>query len=351
VPRIAQILERGVAGPRPWHRGVSRPWLWTFGRSVARRLEWPPHVRVVAVGGATLGGSGKTPLAIACAMELSAVARTILVGHGYRGAVRRTRFVLPSDALGAVGDEAIVAARDLEASGLGARVVVGPTRSAAMAWAAGKADILVLDGVCQTAPTRASLALLAVDAAKPWGNAAALPPFGDLRAPVSMLLEACDAIVPIGDRAGPSLGFAQPGRTMPIWPASVESRGAWLHAGRSSTAPRSEQLLLSWETLRPLRVGLVTAMARPDRVVRDLALRGVRPCAVVCAADHGPVGAGAVRACFKRAQAERVEVWLSTPKCALHVDGARLGAPVAVLEYGLGLPPTLAALLRAIALP
>jgi tetraacyldisaccharide 4'-kinase len=349
VPRIAQVLERGLAGPRPWHRGVSRPWAWTFGRSVARRLEWPPHVRVVAVGGATLGGSGKTPLAIACAMELSAVARTILVGHGYRGAVRCTRFVLPSDAVGVVGDEAIVAARDLEASGLGARVVVGPTRSAAVAWAAGEADVLVLDGVCQTVPTRASLALLAVDAAVPWGNAAALPPCGDLRAPVSTLLDACDAVVPLGDLAGP-LGFEQPGRTMPIWPARVESRGAWLHAERSDLATRPEKLL-SWETLRRLRVGLVTAMARPDRVVRGLVLRGVRPCALVCARDHGPVGAVAVRACFKRALADRVEVWLSTPKCALHVAGARLGAPVAVLEYGLGLPPTLVALLRAIALP
>jgi tetraacyldisaccharide 4'-kinase len=347
--RIAQVLERGLAGSPPWYRGVSRPWLWTFGRSVARRLEWPRHVRVVAVGGATLGGSGKTPLAIACAMELSAVARTILVGHGYRAAVRRARFVLPSDAVGLVGDEAIVAARDLEASGLGARVVVGPTRSAAVAWAAGEADVLVLDGVCQTAPTRASLALLAVDASEPWGSAAALPPCGDLRAPVSTLLDACDGVVPLGDSAGLPLSFAQPGRTMPIWPAKVESRGAWLHTGRPG-ATRPEELL-SWETLRRLRVGLVTAMARPDRVVRGLALRGVRPCAVVCAQDHGPVGASAVRACFKRAQAERVEVWLSTPKCALHVDGARLGAPVAVLEYGLGLPPTLVALLRAIALP
>jgi tetraacyldisaccharide-1-P 4'-kinase len=350
---IARALERGLAADSCCGRQLSLAWRLTVGRSVTRRLDWPDHVRVIAVGGSTLGGSGKTPLAIGCTALLAAAgARAILVGHGYRARARDVRLVSPRDAVGAVGDEALMAARELEPFGDRARVVIGPSRSAAVAWAARRADVLVLDGVSQTEPERASLALLALDALEPWGHAAAIPPCGDLRAPISTLVDACDAIVPIGHLRAPP-AFAVPGSAHGapvVWPSRVvESRGAWLDA-RAIGLPVQARLL-AWETLRQLRVGLVTAMARSERVVRDLARNGVRPCAVVCARDHGPLGWRAVRACAKAASARRVDVWLSTPKCAVHARAAPLGAPLAVLEYKLALHPALGARLRAIAEP
>src|SRR5271155_2411411 len=100
-------------------RSLSLAWGEVSTRTLVRTLVVPGHVRVVAVGGATLGGSGKTPLAIACARELARQgARVAFVGHAYRARPGRARVVLPSDALDEVGDEALVAALELAGEGV-----------------------------------------------------------------------------------------------------------------------------------------------------------------------------------------------------------------------------------------
>jgi len=307
---------------------------------------------VVAIGGATLGGSGKTPLAIACTRELAlAGMHAVLVGHAYRAAAGRPRFVEPGSRIEEVGDEALVAADALE--GLArAQVAVGSRRSDAITFAARSADVVVLDGIAQTRPARAALALLAVDAEDPWGHAAPLRALGTLaslrdgsmrQAPKAMLLSACDAIVPlldmtsadsieVGERALARL--SRHGR--PVWPALVHSRGAWVG-----------QSLLTWEALRGRRVALVTALARPDRVVRALERRGVAPLAVVSARDHGPLGLRARLRANAITRAGTVDLWLATGKCALHAVGAlSLEVPLAVLDHAVTLDPALGVRLR-----
>jgi tetraacyldisaccharide 4'-kinase len=294
-------------------RLLSRAWGRAAARALVRRLAIPPGTRVIAVGGATLGGSGKTPLAIACARELARQgARVALVGHAYRARPRCARVVRPDDGLGEVGDEALLAARALD--GIGVPVVVAPSRAGAIARAAREADVVVLDGVLQMAPVRASLSLLAVDAGEPWGRAAAVPPRGDLRAPVAALRSVSDLVVSVGED-----------------PADVRvvSRGA--HLG---------DRLLSWDSLRSLRVGLACALARPERVRRALARRGITPVATAFARDHGPIPAGDLRS-----RRGVVDVWLATPKCALHVDSTR--APLAVLDHELVCSAALCARLAA----
>jgi tetraacyldisaccharide 4'-kinase len=275
------------------------------GRMVVRRLALPAKVRVVAVGGATFGGSGKTPLAIACAVELARRgARVALVGHAYRARPGRPRIVDVGDPLGLVGDEALVAARALQAHGV--RVVVAPRRSDAIAHASRDADVLVLDGVGQTAPVRASLALLAVDPVQPWS--------GGLRAPVRVLLAACDRVVPV----------------------TLDSRGAWL-----------DRSLIPWEALAARRVGLFCALGRPERLLRTLAARGVVPRAVVRTRDHGPFPPHAL----SRAARAPVDLWLATPKCALHVRAGPLPVPVATLDHSVVLPAAVDDCLRDLAVP
>jgi tetraacyldisaccharide 4'-kinase len=316
---------------------------------VVRPLTLPRPT--VAVGGATMGGSGKTPLAIACAAELASEGlRTALIGHAYRAAPARPRFVGPGDDVGDVGDEALVAARALDGFA-GARVVVasGPgARSTAVAFAAPSADVLVLDGVAQTRPVRASLALLAVDAEDPWGTSTARPLLdlprrvrrGALgQSPIAVLLSACDAIVPlldVAEVAEPLDATLKPdvharmlarfgGLGRPVWPATVRSRGAWVG-----------QALLTWEALRSRRVGLVTALARPDRVVRSLERRGVVPLAIVSARDHGPLGPRAALRAEAIIRAREVDIWLATGKCALHAARALPPfAPLARLDHTL----------------
>lgn len=337
---ITEALEQGKVAAR-WGRAVSGVWRWTFGRSVVRRIACPPGLRVIAIGGATLGGSGKTPLAIACALELaSAGVRTTVVGHGYRGRLERAKIVSPFDSVHIVGDEALLAARALDGC---ARVVVAPSRAAAVGFAARDSDVLVLDGVSQTVPERANLALLAVDATQPWGRTEALPPCGDLRAPISTLLGACDAVVALADPNFPvRVPLAESRR---VWPAWIESSGAWLSPARPLD---SSGRFLSWDELATHRVGVVAALARPDRLVRWLVRRGVRPCAIVRAPDHGPFGPGFARAC-RTAAAGKVDIWVATQKCALHAAAAALGAPLAVMEHGLALHPELRARVRRVA--
>jgi tetraacyldisaccharide 4'-kinase len=346
---LSRALERGAVLAPPQSvlaRAAGRAWGDLLGRTVVRRLAWPAGVRLIAVGGATLGGSGKTPLAIECARALGALGvRVALVGHAYRASPGRARIVTGSDRLDLVGDEALLAARDLEQAAAGAgvaagAVVVGPTRASALELAARCAPVVILDGVAQTAPVRASLALLAVDADEPWGHAGNVPPWGDLRAPPGVLRGVVDRVVPVGPGAGAS-------RESDGAFAEAETTGAWL--GRQH---------LDWESLRSRRVGLVCALGRPDRVVRLLARNGVVPEAVVAGRDHGPLDGGGVHGgwrAFNRL-APRVDVWLATPKCALHActegtakTGAFRSVPLATLAYRLRLSPGLLAALTAAA--
>jgi tetraacyldisaccharide 4'-kinase len=341
VLAVAEALERGAFNG-PWARVLASAWGRAACRSVVRRLEWPARVRTVAVGGSTLGGSGKTPLAIACAAELAAAgARVALIGHGYRAAVHEARVVSPADAVAAVGDEALLAARLLAGA---ARVVVARRRADAIALAVRQADVLVLDGVSQTSPARASLALLAVDAHEPWGRAGKMPPAGDLRAPRAALLHACDAVVPLGHAAAPLDAACE------VWPAQVVATGARL--GRNGGANGD---LRSWDELRALRVGLFAALARPERVVRHLAAHGVRVAEFVRIRDHGPLGPSGARECLRAAKRAALDLWVASPKCALHAlmyDGPReLGAPLATLEHSVVLTPALRSRLRALCVP
>jgi len=302
---VARSLEEGR------YRGaiarcLALAWGEVSARVLVHSLRVPGHARVVAVGGATLGGSGKTPLAIACARELARQgARVAFVGHAYRAHPERPRLVSPDDSLAEVGDEALVAARALEAHHVS--VFVAQSRALAVELAARRADVLVLDGVLQTTPVRASLSLLAVDADEPWGCAEAVPPRGDLRAPVAALLSAADLVVRVGEDSPD---------------ARVTSNGAYLG-----------DTFLSWDALRPLRLGLACALARPRRLLRSLARHGITPAVMACARDHHPVAARALR--------HPVDLWLATAKCALHIP--RLRVPLATLDHDVVCSPTLAA--------
>lgn len=259
---VARGLERGALSGSV-AQAASRGFGLFLSRSLPRPLVVPPRVRVITVGGATLGGSGKTRVALGCARELVRMgARVVLVGHAYRARPRRPRIVRPDDPIAEVGDEALACARELDAP-----VVVAPSRQAAVDFACGLADLVVIDGPLQIAPVRASLALLAVDADAPWG-AGAPPPAGDLRAPREALLAHADHVVAVDAR-----------------PPTIELE----------------------------RFGLFTAIARPDRLLRGLARR---PAVVLSAPDHGP----AHRVAREVARWDPfVDGWVATSKCAIHL--------------------------------
>jgi tetraacyldisaccharide 4'-kinase len=350
VLHLGETLERGTLRV-PFSGLLAGAWRLAMTRTLRRNLRLPAHVRVLAIGGATLGGSGKTPLAIACAAELARQgASAVLVGHAYKAAPRFARVVADGDSVEDVGDEALMASRALRASG--ARVVVAPTRQAAIDLGATLGRVLVVDGVSQTAPVSASLALLALDAAEPWGSRQALPPRGDLRASPAELIEVCDVVVPFGDLPDPtSAEWCGISGKREGSPARAEGAGAHLTSGE----------LLSWDALADTPVGLITTLARPDRLVRSLAARGVYPRLVLRGSDHGPSPARLGRRASSATKDAGIALWLATAKCSIHLERleraadrdarALLGAPRATLEHRFVLSGSLVARLHRLAAP
>lgn len=315
----ADALETG-RWDGPVARRLARAWSRVAARSIVRPGVVPPGIAVVCVGGATLGGSGKTRVAVACARSLAgAGARVALVGHAYRSAPREARVVAADEdarSLEEVGDEAIVCARAL--ADVGGAVVVGPTRQSALDRASRlEPDVVVIDGPLRLSPRPGmrQLSVLAVDSARPWG-VGRMPPAGDLRAPRDALLAFADHVVPVDAR-----------------PIAVR----WCSPG---AAPRRASI----DSIRGRRLGLFTAIARPHRLVDALRAEGARLEEIVSVADHGPVTPSA-RARMSRAA---VDAWLATEKCALHLHGIPLERTLGVLEAGVTLPPVMEASLRAL---
>jgi tetraacyldisaccharide-1-P 4'-kinase len=309
--RFAGSAARVVASAHAMlaRRAVARPL-----RVPARASDGAPFV-TITVGGATLGGSGRTRVALACAREVAAHGvQVALVGHAYRAAPGSARVVTAADVLADVGDEALACARALAPVG-SVRVVVGPTRQAAIDHAARldpRVDVIVLDGPLQLAPSRSSLSVLAVDAEAPWG-AGAVPPAGDLRAPPDALLAHADHV-----------------QRVDAMPCSAMLDGVWVDLAslRSSLPARA-------------RIAMFTALGRPERLARGLARAGLVASMTVRIPDHGPLSPSARR----RLVDSPVDMWLATAKCATHLEGVPLGAPLAILDGSLVLSADLRAAL------
>jgi tetraacyldisaccharide 4'-kinase len=310
--RIAERLERGGAGNLVL-RAASRLWAAKASASLAKTLWIPARLRVVAVGSAVLGGAGKTPLSIAIARALShAGERVAFVGHAYRARPTRSRIVSTSDALAEVGDDALFAARALEPDAV--PVLVAPTRQAALDHAADiGATIAVVDGLLQARPERVEHALLVVDPTRPWG-AGACPPLGDLRAPRTALLGCSDHLVALthpGERPALEGVVAVPTSTRAACPVG----GAPVPLGKLDGA----------------RIGLFLAIARPRRVERALAEAGVVPTTTILLGDHDAPG----KRLLEAARRARVDVWLTTERCAEKLPAALGGSPVLALRQEL----------------
>jgi tetraacyldisaccharide 4'-kinase len=308
---VARRLERGV-GRTAAERLAAAAWeVWT-NRTLARPLDIPDGVRLVGVGSAVLGGAGKTPVAIALARALAARGeRAALIGHAYRASPSTPRVVRNDDPVAVVGDDALAAARLLKH----VDVIVAPTRQAAVDHAASLGHrLLVLDGPLQTAPERLHLAVLVLDAARPWGGGAC-PPVGDLRASRAALLRAADVVAlvdPDGEEASPEA---------PRGAVRIPSHIAGGIAADGAATPL--------EAIGALRVGLLLAIARPDRVVARLARAGIRPRVSLCLLDHGVPSA---RLLAEAARAP-VDAWLTTARCATKLPAHIGGHPVLALDH------------------
>ncbi|HHZ10031.1 MAG TPA: tetraacyldisaccharide 4'-kinase [Rhizobiales bacterium] len=181
-----------------WRAYALLPLSAVYGAVAARRMVSAARQKVdlpvLCVGNLTVGGTGKTPVAIALARQ--ALAMKLVPGflsRGHGGGFSHPHIVDPrGDSARHVGDEPLLLAEH-------APVAVTANRAAgAKILTERGCDFLIMDDGFQSARIHIDFALLVVDAMRGIGNGHVIPG-GPLRAPVVGQLRFADAIVKMGD--------------------------------------------------------------------------------------------------------------------------------------------------------
>lgn len=177
------LMQRWIE--RRWHAArpplLLRPCAALYGwlmrlRRLAYQRGWlastHPGVPTVVIGNLTVGGTGKTPLAIWLANELRARGRRPgLVLRGYGGRQRSARLVRGDDDPALVGDEAILLAQHTDCP-----VAVGVRRpAAARLLVDAGCDLVIADDGLQHLALRRDLEIIVIDGERGFGNGALLP--------------------------------------------------------------------------------------------------------------------------------------------------------------------------------
>ena len=226
--------------PAFWRRDGLLPRLLSPAASLvaletARRIArpgWRAPVPVLCCGNVTLGGAGKTTVALDLARRLLARGRRVhLLTRGYGGRAAGPHRVSPADSAELVGDEPLLLAE------VAPTWVGGDRAASARAAVAAGAGLLLMDDGLQNPTLEKDLSLLVVDGASGFGNGRVLPA-GPLREPVSAGASRCQAAVLIGVDATNAAASLPPGlpvlRARLVPAARMDGRRALAFAGIAS---------------------------------------------------------------------------------------------------------------------
>ncbi len=223
--------------PRFWSRnnsfaaGALTPLSLLYGWAATRRMKRAPRVPVplpvICVGNPTVGGSGKTPVAIAIAQAAHGIGlKPGFLSRGHGGKDHMPRLVRPDDTAAEVGDEPLLLAKH-------GSVAVTPDRAAgAMLLKQEGCDLLIMDDGFQSARIAIDCALLVVDRSYGFGNGRVLPA-GPLRAPLTAHLAYADAVIAMGEGDRPHAFLQQAAASgLPVIAARLVPRDAEIVRGR-----------------------------------------------------------------------------------------------------------------------
>jgi len=177
----------------PMIRLLLTPISWVYGWAAARRIKttdsYDPGLPVICVGNATLGGTGKTPVAIYLLKSFRRLGiNAVGLTRGYGGQEKGPMPVHERHTAADVGDEPLLLARH------GPVWVAEGRDDGARAARSHGASVIIMDDGHQNPQLEKTLSLLVVDAETGFGNGAVFPA-GPLREKLGAALERADAII------------------------------------------------------------------------------------------------------------------------------------------------------------
>jgi tetraacyldisaccharide 4'-kinase len=280
-----------------------------YGAVAAARLRQTGEragVPVLCVGNPTVGGSGKTPTALALArLLIDAGERPFLLSRGYGGRLAGPVRVDPQHhRADDVGDEPLLLAR-------GAPTVIARDRvaGARVARSAG-AGVIVLDDGFQNPSLAKDLSILVIDGRRGIGNGRVFPA-GPLRAPLAAQFDRAQAVLMIGE-----------GPTGAVTARDAEARGLRVFRGRLVPDAASVAALTGSRVLAFAGIG------DPEKFFATLSVAGVDVAIARGFPDHHPF-TGAQAAALV-AEADRAGLSLvTTEKDVVRISHKRAFAALA----------------------
>jgi len=301
LPRLLSPLSAITAGVTA-HR-IARP-------------GWRAPVPVICCGNVTVGGAGKTTLALDLGQRLIARGRTVhFLLRGYGGRKRGPHRVAVGDTADEVGDEALLL------TAVAPTWIGGDRATSARAAVAAGAQVLVMDDGLQNPTLHKDLSLLVVDGASGFGNGRILPA-GPLREPIAVAAARCQAAVLIGPEV----------KLPPSLPVL-----------RASLVPGPEAVNLAGKAVLAF-----AGIAMPDKFFAMLRGAGINLADAVPFPDHYPYTEKDILRLMRAAR--NVALLVTTPKDAVRLPPAmRSNVQVVGVTLAWTDPSALEALLEQIA--
>lgn len=190
-PEFWNIREGREGAPiiRTLLRPIGAIYAWAGRRRRKRTNAVDPGIPVICVGNATVGGTGKTPIAIYLQKSLRRLGvNAHVLTRGYGGQLKGPVPVNPRHTSEEVGDEPLLLARS------GPVWIAAARDDGAKAAASEGADAIIMDDGHQNPLVEKTLSLLVVDAETGFGNGCVVPA-GPLREPLRDALARTDAII------------------------------------------------------------------------------------------------------------------------------------------------------------